>query len=400
MEEICPHIKCTGCYACENICPTHCIEMKPDKLGAIHPHINQEKCINCNLCKSVCPNNKKLNFRQPSACYAAWRTETDARTLSASGGIGALMSEYIVRNGGVVFGTKYDDQLTPITTSSSNYTDIEAFKGSKYVISLVGKAFSSIKEMLIDGKDVLYIATPCQIAGLKSFLKKDFDNLITVDLICHGVCPSSYFNEEISHIAKKKRIKNISNISFRGNGKKNGRLLNFHLTIFDGEKIVYNKPADWQYYFAGFLKGITLRENCYSCIYARPERISDITIGDFIGLGLDKHFNGPKINTSSVIVNSVKGASFINKLSEYAQSRLCLIKRDYNEAVKYGPSLRAPFPKHALADCFQNLYPRKGFVKSIRIVLGWTIFKDKLHRLFIRAPKKLWKLALSILSKQ
>lgn len=396
MEQICPPDKCTACFACANICPQKCIAFSEDSLGALHPVIDQNKCIDCKLCEKTCPVNNEVPFHEPLICYAAWRTDTRKRFFSASGGIGAIFAEYVVSKEGVVFGTQYDSTFTPITSGASSKDGIEKFKGSKYVQSIVGTAFSDIKQLLTKGSLVLYIATPCQIAGLLNYLKKPYDNLITVDLICHGVVPTSYFKEEIAYLVNKNHIDHISNISFRGNGNKFQKSLNYYLTIFDGSKIVYHRRAQWQYYFLGFLKGITFRENCFSCKYASPKRISDITIGDFIGLGKSIPFNGPKINTSAVIVNTEKGKDFISKVMEYGENDLNFISREYSEAVRYGPSLNAPFPRHPLTSKFRSLYYKYGYTVSIRKLLFWPIWLNRLgfwpRKLLIKAPRKLLRI--------
>lgn len=392
MEIICPPEKCTGCYACANVCPVSCIAMQKDDLGAIHPVIDQNRCIDCKLCQKTCPTNRHFVFNQPLECFAAWRTNDNKRKFSASGGIGALMAEYVISKGGIVFGTKYNDRLIPVTTEARTLEEIEYFKGSKYVLSVVGNAFKEIKRALQENRLVLYIATPCQIAGLKGFLKKDYDNLMAIDLICHGVCPTSYFEDEINYIKKIHNIPTVTNVSFRGNGKDQGKYLYFHLNLFNKNKIVYNKVANWEYYFSGFLKGITLRNNCYICPYARPERISDITIGDFIGLGIDIPFPGPAHNNTAVIVNNEKGSSFLMNIQAAHLTELNLVKRDYAEAVKYGPSLKAPFPKHPLTDRFQKLYIQMGFVKAIRSVLRASVLKLKIEKILIKAPLKAFRI--------
>ena len=163
---------------------------------------------------------------------------------------------------------------------------------------------------------MLFIGTPCQIAGLKSFLRKEYQNLITVDLICHGVCPTRYFTEEVDYLSNKFKLKDISDARFRGNDGNN-----FRLTLWNKarrklfprdnyrEKLLRLSESQ-QFYIWGFLLGVTLRENCYACKYARPERISDITIGDFIGLGKEVPFDYPKANVSSVTINTEKGNAF------------------------------------------------------------------------------------------
>ena len=226
--EICEYNKCTGCAACVNICPKHCITMQKDQWGESHPVVDESLCIECGLCKKVCPNNSCVQFDYPSHCYASWITDTEKRKICASGGMATIMSEYIIKfKKGVVFGTKYDHDMEPITTYAETVEELEYFKGSKYVQSTIGPdTFRKVKEFLKKGRYVLYVGTPCQIAGLKGYLQKDYDKLITVDLICHGVCPSDYLKSELEHLCQKHRInkKDIVDVRFRGNDDNNYRL--------------------------------------------------------------------------------------------------------------------------------------------------------------------------------
>ena len=372
--------------------------MHEDRLGALHPVINQAECIDCVLCAKTCPVNREFEFKTPLKCYAAWRTDSTARLDSASGGIGALLSEYTVGNGGVVFGTAYDADMVPRNVCVDSLEGLESLKGSKYVQSIVGNTYNEIRSRLNQGVQVVYISTPCQIAGLYGFLKKDYENLLTVDLICHGVSPTAYFLSELDYLKKNKKIGKITNVTFRSNRKG----ANFSMLVYDGKECVYWKPAYQEYYFSGFLKGITLRENCYGCRYARPERISDITIGDFIGIGKDAEFKGP-VNVSAVIVNTEKGERFIDDVIVASGNQLKVEERQYSEAVKYGPSLRAPFPRHKLFDKFVAAYPKLGFVTAIRMTLQAEMTKDFWKGLCtkycVRAPKKLFRIIRNHLRK-
>lgn len=234
--EICSENKCTGCAACVNICPRQCISLTENEYGELHPSVDETKCINCNLCAKTCPNNVPVVFNYPSHCYASWITDTDKRSLCASGGIGTIMAEYAIRHKhGVVFGTAYDDNFIPRVTYTETIEGLEAFKGSKYVQSIISPdTFKQVKDFLRNGRFVLYVGTPCQIAGLKTFLRKDYDNLITIDLICHGVCPTKYFKEEVDYLVNKHQIEGLSDVRFRGNDGNN-----FALTLWD--KVIGNK---------------------------------------------------------------------------------------------------------------------------------------------------------------
>lgn len=382
MEIICEYNKCTGCYACANICPKKCISLDEDEYGEIHPIINHDLCIDCKLCQRSCPNNKTMNFNYPNHCYAGWITDFTKRRICASGGIGTEFSEYVLRNKGIVFGSRYDSKLNPIITWTDNIKELDLYKGSRYVQSKVGnETYKDVKKFLLRGKLVLYVGTPCQIAGLLGFLKKPYTNLITVDLICHGVSPTIYLKQEIEYLSKKYQLNDVGDIRFRGNDGNNFRLTlwnkarrklfprnNYRQKIFDEDFLE-------DYYIKGFLKGVSLRENCYSCNYARPERISDLTIGDFIGLGTKKPFPYPKANVSSITTNTKKGYDFLMKVVNYCED-FKIVERDYKERLLYRPSLMEPFKRDIRNKEFRRLYKKFGFPKAIRNVLNDEIKKE------------------------
>lgn len=372
---ICEKRKCTACYACFNVCKKNAISFKEDEYGALYPNIDPEKCVNCGACIKVCPNNNERIFYNPLKCFAAYIIDDKKRKMSASGGVGNGFAEFCIGNGGYFYGAIYSENFEVIFRETQNFDEIEDFKGSKYVHSHINDTFTKIKQRLNDGNKVVFVALPCQIAGLKSFLKKDYDDLITIDLICHGVCPSSYLKSEISYLAKKKAAK-VKTCIFRNNAG-----LNYCFVLVNSNKtIVYKRGAYFNPYFRGFLTAVTLRENCYTCDYARKERISDITIGDYICLGKDAPFSGNKDNASVVIVNTEKGLNFYNNfLSE--NKDFVSAERDYSEAVKYGPSLNAPFQKHRLTDFFRENYERYGFAVAARKTLRFEIFKEGIKRL-------------------
>ena len=401
--EICLKDKCTGCYACANACSHGCITMQEDDLGCVHPVVDETNCVHCNLCQFSCPNNVQLNYFYPSMCYAAWIKDKVKRKICASGGIGTCMSEYVIKHGGVVFGSRYDSEMTPIMTYTDRLEELEYFKGSRYVQSLVGyDTYKRVKSFLRENRLVLFIGTPCQVAGLKTFLRKEYNNLITVDLICHGVCPTKYLKEEVSYLSEKYQIKNIADIRFRGNDGNN-----FRLTLWNKdrrklfprnnyrEKLLRLDEAQ-QYYIKGFLLGVSMRENCYSCNYSRPERVSDITIGDFIGLGKTVPFEFPKSNVSSVTTNTPKGFDFYQKVSNETDL-LVNVERDYQERLEYKPSLIHPFERHPLNAEFEQLCKTHGYLFAIRKVLRSTMRKEQVQTYLnywtyvYRVPRKIFR---------
>ena len=291
----------------------------------------------------------------------------------------------------MVYGTQYDNNMEPHTVGGNTPNDIEKFKGSKYVQSIVGNAYLKIRENLDNDVFVLYIGTPCQIAGLKTYLKRDYEKLITVDLICHGVCPTTYLNQEIAYLRRKIGTEYLTDIRFRGNDKHNNRL-----SLWNNQNMLFGENSSCDYYFSGFMWGVSLRENCYTCNYARPERISDITIGDFIGLGKNKPFPYSVKNVSSVLINTQKGAAFYAEISDKL-SELVNVERDYNERLEYAPSIREPFKRDSQNPEFRLRYVECGFPIAIRETLRrrvnkarWQYFLDRyIKRYCYNAPKKI-----------
>ena len=295
-------------------------------------------------------------------CFAAWNADNDERRLSASGGIGFLLAKYVVEElGGVFYGTRYDSELHARVTRTDNPSDLPAYKGSKYVHSSFGKeTYHSIKNDLEAGRKVLFIGTPCQVAGLRAFLKGDESGLIAVDLLCHGTSPSEYLDEEISFIKKKKGIGDITNIRFRGNDGHN-----FHLSLWNGETCLYDRKSNVQPYFYGYLQGISLREVCYSCRYANPDRTGDITIGDFLSLGKAVPFDYPVKNVSVVTANSDKGTGILEDLASWSKD-LVLVERRFEERLLYKPAVASPTEKSKLRDRFLRNLEKHGFASGIR----------------------------------
>ena len=317
---ICNKKDCTGCFACYNICPKNAIKMIHDDNGFIYPEIDIEKCINCNLCKKVCPAINKLEYQEIQSCYAAQRKNINKLNESSSGGVASVFAESIVKNGGIVYGATYEKSYQLHFIRVDNLKDINKLKGSKYVHCYIEDSYKNIKKDLINKKTVLFIGTPCQIAGLKLFLMKDYDNLICVDLICHGVPSQKYLKDELD---KNIDINKITGLTFRNNN-------NFMIAGKNNNKVIINIPIEKSRYLRGFLDCFFLRENCYKCKYANPKRISDITIGDFWGIESDSKFYQNKSNGISVIlINNTKGNIFFNK----CKKMLNLEKRNINEAI-------------------------------------------------------------------
>lgn len=367
---ICEREKCTGCYACYNICPKQCIEMREDELGHIYPSINSVECINCELCKKVCPANEDVEFKFPIEAYAAWSNDEVDRKSSTSGGVASVFSSYVINNQGVVFGVKFNDNLKAQHCVAQNIEQVKAFKGSKYVHSMIGDTYKQAKSFLDNNKKVLFIGTPCQIAGLLNFLGKPYENLITVDLVCHGVPPNKLLTEHIKEIEQKFNKKS-TNISFRNRNNESG----FCFTLYNNDDIFYKKGLNNDLYYLGFLKGLFFRNSCYSCKYATNQRVSDVTIGDFWGLGkkipFDYYIQG---GVSLILTNTDKGKAFL----EECKDQLLLVKRPLEEAFAGNSQLNYPSRGHKNRDDFICLYKDKGLNYAAKKCLFKDILKYKL----------------------
>ena len=334
---------CCGCTACASICPKQAIAMIPDENGFIYPHINPEKCVNCNLCETVCSYQNQIPASSDQKVFVAVADNTDLLE-SASGGLFASFAKTILAKGGVVYGSAmqyYNEQLHIRHIKVTDESDLYLLKGSKYVQSNMQDVFPDVLSELKRGTTVLFSGTPCQVSGLKGFLRKDYPNLFTIDIICHGVPSEQLFQQYISFEEEKHKSKIIN---FRFRDKKQGWQLHGAMTFENGETI-YFEPEKSSYYQM-FLNSYTYRENCYSCPYASDHRPGDITIGDYWCIDL-VHFeylseNGGQIDhekgVSCMIVNNSKG---LELLDTFGTGIKCWTS-SYENASKYNRQLTAP----------------------------------------------------------
>lgn len=375
--EICDYNSCIGCAACMNNCKHQAISMYPDRHGELHPLIDVDKCIECGLCINRCPVNKHTERLEPQQCFAVWEKSLDDRKFSASGGVAAALYKAIVSEcGGVGYGVGWGDDLKAHFIRVDETSHLDALKGSKYVQAIVDNIYNQVRTDLQEKRKVLFIGTPCQIAGLKNYLHKEYDNLITCDLLCHGVPSQDYLVEEIKGLIPAKHLQGITNCRFRGNDK-----YNYWLTLWNGNRLLYGKKAVHSYYLTGFITSITLRESCYHCKYADRKRVADITIGDFLGLGkLNSYSDISPKNISVVTLNSDKGVGLWNKMK--ATTSLLQEERDIEEAIKGGGSFRNCATRNPKRKKFLYDYERFGWKKAIRKSLWKSILKARIQSIF------------------
>lgn len=368
---ICKREECTGCHACYNSCPKKCITMKEDEYGYIYPYIEKELCINCNLCKKVCPSlNKNKNFRTPKNVYASWSLDEKERKSSSSGGAAYIMSKYIIDNGGYVFGAAYGNELSVNHIMVKNLEELRLLKESKYLQSNIGDSYSEVKKMLQKDEVVIFIGTPCQIDGLMSYLGKEYNNLITIDIICHGVPSYKMFKE---YILSKVKTTDIDKVSFRDGN-------DFGISLMKNNEIIFKKHFRESEYYMGFMEGLTYRDNCYKCKYAQEKRISDITLGDFWGIGESIPFKyDTKNGVSLILINTFKGKELLNN----CKKELFLEERTLEEAIKKNDQLKSPTVEHKKRKKFLKIYKKEGFNKAIISCLRMSFIKYKIKKIII-----------------
>lgn len=319
---------CCGCGACFNICPTKCIKMEYDDEGFLYPIIDKEKCVDCGLCEKVCPiiNNKFTGNIDSVDVYGCTNKNLSILKDSTSGGFFTELAKYAINHNGVVFGARFDENLNVIHTYIENEEDIKYFRGSKYVQSNTKKTFKEVKKFLEEKRLVLYSGTPCQIAGLKCFLGKDYINLITCDLVCEGVPSTKIFNSYIKHYEKKYKSK-IVNMKFRD--KKFGWLyFNLSLEFENGKKkkiIGHASP-----YISSLFNLHSIRKSCYDCKFRKLNSNSDFKLADFWKVNNNHSSNYNYYGVSHILVTSDKAKKIFEKLKK----EFIWFNSSYDEIVK------------------------------------------------------------------
>ena len=328
---------CTACGACVQTCPKNCIELKQDENGFLYPNVNVAECLDCGLCDKVCPINKQSNEEKSPKAYACAVADETMLIQATSGGVFGAIAGYVLEKGGVVYGCAYTKHLQVSHVRVDNKKELSTLFGSKYVQSNTGDTFNQCEVDLKAGKQVLYSGTPCQIAGLKKYLQKDYANLLTVDLVCHGVASQAYFDKFIDFLEKEEGAV-CTNYNFRS--KKNAGWSAAGIASFkkDSGKNFDKKQYYFSnyYFFYYYLACSTFRECCYTCEYANLNRVGDFTLGDFWGAeGLKLPFEVEK-GCSLVLLNSEKAVKVFEKLN--------LQKHEVSleVAIKYNKQLSSP----------------------------------------------------------
>ena len=350
--------KCSGCHACFSACPKNCISMKADEEGFLYPIVDEQSCVNCGLCDKACPILQSNQIKGSIEAYAVKNNDEDIRQKSSSGGFFSVVAEYVIAEGGVVFGASFDEKLNVIHQSVDNAEDLERLRGSKYVQSIIGDTYLQAKAFLEKGRIVYYTGTPCQIEGLLAFLSKPYDNLITSDIICHGVPSPAVWQKYLDSYSKNDGTI-VSKASFR-NKDEGWRRFSMKLELSNDTH--YRKMFLNDDFMLAFLKNYCLRPSCYGCSFKTKERASDFTLADFWGIEKILPEMDDDKGTSLILINSKKGQSLFDKL----KNNIACKNVDSDEAIKHNIAAVESMIKPKGRDGFMKKVTSKNFSKMVK----------------------------------
>ena len=402
MIEIKDKKNCCGCHACASVCGKHCITMQADSEGFLYPVVDKVACTDCGLCEKVCLVIHQDVSHEPISTYIAINRDEEVRLASSSGGIFTLLAEKVINEGGVVFGARFDKDWNVIHDWTDTIEGIAAFRGSKYVQSTMGETYREARDILTQGRKVLFSGTPCQIAGLKKYLRKEYDNLLTVDFICHGVPSPGVWRRYLGELRESLRAERgvgknsvpssidelpvITGISFRDKStgwKKYGFRVRYAaskaaLNTVSASAIKEEKELLQPYtenpFMRGFLADVYLRPSCYACPARLGKSCSDVTIADAWGMhNISKELDDDK-GACYVLENTIKGTNYMS-VSSFEQYVVSV------DAIKrFNPPYVSSVKPHVRRAKFFRLYG-KGFVslenilKSILRITYWDKIK-------------------------
>lgn len=362
MPQLCDIKECTGCAACYASCPHNAISFEKDKYGFSYPVIDKKLCVDCKSCERKCPSLIKLKGNMPYKAIACHISDENERLKSSSGGLATLIARYFIEIGGIVYGCAFLNSTNVKHIRCTTYNDLQKLRESKYVQSSLNSIFALIQKDLKQGHRVLFIGTPCQVAGIKSKYSR-YENLYTMDLVCHGVPSLQFF---IDTLPKEYIISDNFKYSFRKN-------ISYCISICENGKIVYQRPLYKDIFYKGFFNGLIFRPSCYNCLYAKPERNSDITLGDFWGLK-SKLISDIEKGVSLVLINTDKGKSIFDKLGD----KIIFEDKTLKEAFENNEQLNHPYGENFRAKLFRKLYNIFGYKIAIWMSLPEKIIGSRI----------------------
>lgn len=372
-----PTIDCVGCGACANACPKSCLNLIADKCGFLHPEIQKVSCTNCGACEKVCPViNENKKEKTPVQTYAAYSENENVRLSSSSGGLFCTIAKYIIENGGIVYGAAFDENLYLKHTDIDSVEDLYLLQGSKYIQSDIGLSFKKIKEHLNTNRLVLFCGTPCQVEGLLHFLQKPYENLFTIDFICHGVPSPKAWQEYIKYQELVFSAKAHS-IYFRD--KSTGWLsYSYRIKFLNNCEYLQNNYKD--VYSKAFLQNISLRKSCYNCKFKTINRNSDVTMGDLWGIQRILPDLTDNKGVSVAFIQSEKGKTLLDQV----KNNLWLQEISADTAIESNSAMVKSVYEHNFRDYFFKNLGKQNFERLVENCLNpsyYIRFKRKLSHM-------------------
>ena len=358
--------QCCGCNACEMVCGKKAITMIEDEYGFRFPQIDTEKCVGCGSCQKVCCINNDVELCKPGTVYAASYKNKDISAKSASGGIFAALAKQVLTEGGIVFGSAYTKQFDVEVISIEKIEDLPRLQGSKYVQSSMNSSFLKIKSELQAGRTVLFCGVPCQVEALKRFLGRSYENLLLVDIVCHGVPSNRMLKDYLAFLADKKQME-VQSIQFRTKTKGQNVYgeIAYRQVSHTGE-IAYRQEPLISYkssYYKLFLNCQTFRDSCYHCKFAGTKRPGDISLCDYWGIE-DEHADFVKkvekeglAGISAVMLNTNAGKDFF----EQVKQEFVMKESTVEQVAKHNPQLQAPSVETPERNQVLNCYRQSGY---------------------------------------
>ena len=357
MIEITAKKDCSGCGACKEICGHNCISLRPDDEGFSYPSVDAVKCVNCGLCDKACPILNIPSDNDIRHVFAAKNKNEIERFYSSSGGIFRILAEAVLQEGGVVVGCRFNDKMEAVHAVATNSEELMPLMSSKYVQSDTTGIYTEVRQLLRDGRMVLFSGVPCQVAALKNFLIKPYGNLITIDILCHGVPSPKIFKEYREHMEDHYKGK-TETLSFRWKEKSWKRL---YINIEFSNHRRHHLFSGYDSYMQLFLSDRLQRPSCFDCPYNTLHRPGDLTLGDFWGIG-KKHYDfDDNKGVSMVLINSDRGQELWDKIS----SETTYFETDIDTAVEGNKVLVQHLPSIAKRDEFYDYYVKHGFEAAI-----------------------------------
>lgn len=354
--------RCCGCSACQAVCPHDAVIMKEDRLGFLYPEVDSDKCVGCGLCESVCAFSSDLEEKGPVSeslsleVHAARHKDNEVVGLSQSGGVFTALSDVVLNGGGVVYGAAFDDDFNVCHRRAATRLERDGFRGSKYVQSCLEGVFRDVRADLKAGLPVMFCGTPCQVAGLKSYIPDGLQaNLFTVDFVCHGVPSPAIWHDYVAYMGRRSKI---DKVVFRDKSAAGWKVHLESFTYDDGAVVTSET------YRILFYKNIMLRHSCGVCPYDILNRRSDIVIGDFWGVDEALPSFDGAAGTSMLICRTEKGRSIIERAADSLEMRKTVISYDFMSG--YNPNLVRPSRICKDRVKLEEEYAEKGFLHVAR----------------------------------